>query len=130
MSFIGLTQRECAAGVGVDISSLLDLALNDNVQAVPVSVLRIIRAVCDEAEITQIDLCSRRQCASSSGPRQVAYWLCRKLTHASTGDIGRIFGRDHSTIMHGIKHVDRWIADKDPRGTLALRLKATLEHGR
>lgn len=41
-------------------------------------------------------------------PRQVAMYLARKLTRMSTPDIGRRFGgRDHSTVIHALRAVER-----------------------
>lgn len=40
-----------------------------------------------------------------SFPRQVAMYLCRKHTEETLADIGRVFRRDHSTVMHAIKVV-------------------------
>jgi chromosomal replication initiator protein len=49
-----------------------------------------------------------------SHPRQVAMYLARKLTRMSTPDIGRRFGgRDHSTVLHALKAVEKRAAD-DP----------------
>lgn len=35
--------------------------------------------------------------------RQVAMYLVRKLTNLSLPDIGKEFGRDHSTVIHSLK---------------------------
>ena len=44
-------------------------------------------------------------------PRQVAMYLCKQLTSRSLPEIGRRFGgRDHTTIMHGIRKIDELIA--------------------
>ena len=43
--------------------------------------------------------------------RQVAMYLCRKLTNLSLPDIGREFGRDHSTVLHGLNKIERLMAD-------------------
>lgn len=40
-------------------------------------------------------------------PRQVAMFLAAELTPKSLPDIGRCFCRDHTTIMHAIKAVNR-----------------------
>ena len=55
---------------------------------------------------------AREPCLSH--PRQVAMYLARKLTRMSTPDIGRRFGgRDHSTVIHAIRAVEKRAAD-DP----------------
>ncbi len=38
--------------------------------------------------------------------RQTAMYLCRKLTNLSLPDIGKEFGRDHSTVLHSIRKVE------------------------
>ena len=48
-------------------------------------------------------------------PRQVAMYLCKKLTHASLPEIGRSFGgKHHSTVIHSIKKVEEHAARRTP----------------
>jgi chromosomal replication initiator protein len=44
-------------------------------------------------------------------------FLSRELTEASTPEIGRRFGgRDHSTVLHGVRKVERQLKDgHDPQ---------------
>ncbi|OGS36988.1 MAG: hypothetical protein A2293_02080 [Elusimicrobia bacterium RIFOXYB2_FULL_49_7] len=42
-------------------------------------------------------------------PRQIAMYLSRKLTASSLKSIGKIFTKDHSTIIHGSKAAERMI---------------------
>ena len=46
-------------------------------------------------------------------PRQVAQYLIRELTEHSLPEIGQFFGRDHSTVMHGINKITEQMG-KDP----------------
>lgn len=47
--------------------------------------------------------------------RQIAMYLIRKMTNLSLPDIGREFGRDHSTVIHSIRKVENALADsKNP----------------
>jgi chromosomal replication initiator protein len=40
-------------------------------------------------------------------PRQIAMYLSKQLTDRSLPDIGRRFGgRDHTTIMHGVRKIE------------------------
>lgn len=41
-------------------------------------------------------------------PRQAAYWLLSDLLKFSSGNIGRCFNRDHTTILHGISAARRF----------------------
>ena len=44
--------------------------------------------------------------------RQVAMYLIRKLTTLSLPDIGREFGKDHSTVIHSINKVEKMLNDR------------------
>ena len=48
--------------------------------------------------------------------RQVAMYLIRQLTNLSLPEIGREFGRDHSTVIHSIRKVEMSL--KDPSSPL------------
>jgi chromosomal replication initiation ATPase DnaA len=55
-------------------------------------------------------------------PRQAAMYLCRALTKASLPDIGNRFGgRDHTTVIHALKAVEKR-ADADPLFGLELEV--------
>jgi chromosomal replication initiator protein len=45
-------------------------------------------------------------------PRQVAMYLARRYTPASLADIGRAFGRDHTSVMYAIDVVERRIVER------------------
>jgi chromosomal replication initiator protein len=54
------------------------------------------------------DLVSRRRCRSALVPRQVGMYLARQLTPLSLHQIGAYFGgRDHSTVLHACRKVER-----------------------
>ena len=54
------------------------------------------------------DLLSKRRHKSITVPRQVGMWLSRKHTRFSLEEIGGYFGgRDHTTVMHAIKSIDK-----------------------
>ena len=66
------------------------------------------------AEFFQVELTeirgARRQ-RSILYPRQVAMFLCRRLTEASLPEIGRAFGgRDHTTVLHAVGKIEQEIA--------------------
>jgi hypothetical protein len=67
----------------------------------------IIRAVCKHFSVTRIDLLSARRTRRITGPRQVGYYLAKKLTKHSLPEIARRFGnRDHTSALHGIRKIE------------------------
>ena len=73
---------------------------------------RIQRAVCEVFSLTPTDMVSKRRARVIARPRQVAMYLCKKLTKRSLPDIGRRFGgRDHTTVMHAVKRIDQLRAE-------------------
>ena len=54
------------------------------------------------------DLLSKRRHKSIALPRQICMWLARRHTRYSLQEIGGYFGgRDHTTVMHAQRTVDR-----------------------
>lgn len=68
---------------------------------------------------------SREQVRQFARPRQVAMALSRRLTDHSTVTIGRIFNRDHSTIITGAQAAERRCGANDETKTAMRRI--TLE---
>jgi len=53
------------------------------------------------------DLKAKKKTAGYVLPRQIAIYLCRRLTNSSLLEIGEKFGgKDHSTVLHSIKKVE------------------------
>ncbi len=57
----------------------------------------------------------------TSEARQVAMYLIRKLTNLSFPDIGKEFGKDHTTVIYAVKKVETALKKED--GTLADNIK-------
>jgi hypothetical protein len=71
----------------------------------------ILRAVCREFDITKVELLSDRRSADVVRPRHIAFSLCKHLTTCSLPEIGRRFGgRDHSTVLHGVRKLACFLA--------------------
>lgn len=65
----------------------------------------ISELVSSQFKVSLDDLRSRSRKRTIAFPRQVAMYLCRKHTEETLADIGRVFKRDHSTVMHAIKTI-------------------------
>ena len=72
-----------------------------------VTVEEIQRKVAEHYNIRMSDMIGPKRQRSIARPRQVAMWLSKDLTTRSLPDIGRRFGgRDHTTVMHGVRKID------------------------
>ena len=82
------------------------LASSKYMSGMRLTVDKIQRAVAEEFKITMDDMASKRRARAVARPRQVAMYLCKKMTKRSLPDIGRRFGgRDHTTVMHAVKRI-------------------------
>ena len=73
----------------------------------PTDIEDIIEVVCTYFEIKRADLLGSSRLKKYSSPRHIAQFLSRKLTTLSYPDIAQKFGgRDHSSILHGVKKVE------------------------
>ena len=78
------------------------------------SCMSIQYLVADHFGIDPREMSSSRRLRAAARARQVAMYLIRRHTGASLPDIGRrMGGRDHTTVMHGIRRVEELIAS-DP----------------
>jgi len=72
-----------------------------------ITVEEIQRKVSEHYNIRLSDMIGPKRLRSYARPRQVAMYLCKQLTSRSLPEIGRRFGgRDHTTVMHGVKRIE------------------------
>ena len=72
-----------------------------------ISIEEIQRKVAEHYNIRLSDLIGPKRVRNFARPRQVAMYLCKQLTARSLPEIGRRFGgRDHTTVMHGVKRIE------------------------
>ncbi len=75
---------------------------------------QIQKAVAKYFNVKLSDLLSNKKMRVMSFPRQIAMYLCRKLTDYSFPEIGSKFGgKDHSTVIHAVKKIENKIQE-DP----------------
>lgn len=72
---------------------------------------RIQRAVASHFDISVEAITGGQRSKHIVLARQVGYYLVRRLTVKSTHEIGRRFKRDHSTIKHGVKKIERMLGN-------------------
>ena len=73
----------------------------------------IISQVCKFYSVDEVALRGNQKSKGIAEPRQVAMYLVRKLINLSFPDIGKEFGKDHSTVMYNIKKVEVALKDGD-----------------
>jgi chromosomal replication initiator protein len=89
----------------------LDLAKQVLQQSIPedgqeYTVEMILTAVCKHFNIKTKELKGISRANSSSLPRQIAMYLIRCYTQLNHREVGAIFGKDHSTVIHAIKKIE------------------------
>ena len=72
-----------------------------------ITVEEIQRKVAEHYNVRLSDLIGPKRVRTIARPRQIAMYLSKQLTSRSLPEIGRRFGgRDHTTIMHGIRKIE------------------------
>ncbi|MBX7173675.1 MAG: chromosomal replication initiator protein DnaA [Pyrinomonadaceae bacterium] len=96
---------------GVPISKMLaqDAIRNivDSDQPEGITMDRIAKLVSSHYKLTVEELKSKNNSRQIAVPRQVAMYLCKRLTKHSFPEIGREFGgKHHTTVMHSVEKID------------------------
>ncbi len=73
---------------------------------------RIARTVASHYQMTVEELKSKSNSRAITVPRQVAMYLCKRLTRHSFPEIGREFGgKHHTTVMHSVEKIETLTRD-------------------
>ena len=72
----------------------------------------IIKTIAKHYGIFSEDILGKSQTKECSLPRQIAMFFCREKLHLPYKKIGKLFDRDHSTVMSSIKYIQN---QKDKR---------------
>jgi len=88
----------------------------------------IQRKVAEHYNIRLADMMGPKRSRNVARPRQIAMYLSKQLTSRSLPEIGRRFGgRDHTTIMHGVRKIEELIIDDSAMSEDIAVLKRMLE---
>ena len=78
-----------------------------------ITVDKIQNVVSNYFNISLQDMLSQRRSRPLARPRQIAMYLAKKMTTRSLPEIGRRFAnRDHTTVIHAVKTINR-LSDQD-----------------
>ena len=84
----------------------------------------IIEVVTEHFNISMDQMISKSRSSNIATPRQIAMYLCKNMTDSSLDVIGSFLGgRDHSTIIHGIKKITEEYESNDNIRTLIDTIK-------
>ena len=80
--------------------------------------------------IDKDDLASNKRSNEIAFPRQIAMYLCREVANMSYPKIGEDFGnRDHSTVMHACKKIEKEVKDKSNTRLIVESVKNIIING-
>jgi chromosomal replication initiator protein len=72
-----------------------------------ITILQIQKAVATSQRMTVEELISKSNARRFSLPRQIAMYLCKRLTKHSYPEIGRAFGgKHHTTVIHSVGKIE------------------------
>ncbi|HKX84266.1 MAG TPA: chromosomal replication initiator protein DnaA [Pyrinomonadaceae bacterium] len=96
---------------GVPISKMLAQDAMKNIidaeRPEGLTIERIARTVASHYRMTVEELKSKNNSRAVAVPRQVAMYLCKRLTKSSFPEIGREFGgKHHTTVMHSVEKIE------------------------
>ena len=73
-----------------------------------ITIEKIITHICNYYNLQTEDLIGKKRPKNIALPRQIAMYLCRKMTDASLPKIGLSFGgRDHTTVIHAYEKIEK-----------------------
>jgi len=94
------------------------------------STKKVLRAVAEHFAVEQSDLLGRKRVQEIVYPRQIMMYLLRYLLGHSQSQIGdELGGKDHTTVMHGVRKIEKLLkSDHQVERDLA-DIKQLLENG-
>ncbi len=80
----------------------------------PLTVDNIMKVVSEYLNIRLSDMKAKKRTKEVSHARQIAMYICKKLTNLSLSEIGRNFGgKDHATVIYACKQVEDKIKEDE-----------------
>jgi len=109
LAFSSLTGRPLSVDLARE--TLKDIVGTEESRPIPSEILKVVAA---HYGLRVSDMKAKSNAKPIAFPRQVAMYLCRRLTGMSYPEIGRLFNdKHHSTVMHSVEKIER-LVDDDP----------------
>lgn len=80
-------------------------------EQIVLSPARVITSSAAMFGVNEMDLLGRSQAMPLVMYRQITFLILRRICHLSYPAIGLLFGRDHTTIMHGVRKAEQILSD-------------------
>jgi chromosomal replication initiator protein len=128
----GALNRIVAHATLMDAPVTLDAVqrlLHDMLSSGPktVSTGDVQKKVADYFSVSLADMLSNNRSRSVVLPRQIAMYLCKKMTTRSLSEISRRFNKkDHTTVLHAVKRIEQLTAEDSDVRTDVERLELAL----
>lgn len=90
----------------------IEVLLSDLLKKETATPEAIIAAVAAHFDIKNSDLLGKSQTRACAFPRQIAMYLCRERLNLPLQKIGKLFGRDHSTVITSVEQIKKGIQEK------------------
>src|ERR1044072_1015529 len=74
---------------------------------------QIIETIANYFEVSEVDVRGKKSYRKYAYPRHVCVYFMKNYAFIPYAQIGRIFGRDHTTAIHSMETVNSWIATND-----------------
>lgn len=89
------------------------MAIPDVAQARAVTPARIIQLVSETTGVHFKSMAAKDRHRNLVDARIIAMWLIRNMTRHSLLEIGRMFNRDHTTVIHSLRTLEN-LMETDP----------------
>jgi|LSQX01.3.fsa_nt_gb chromosomal replication initiator protein len=110
IAFSALVEKEISQELADE--ALKDFMSDNKAKIITYKVIQ--DAVSSYFDVKTEDLKSKKRTKNISYPRQIAMYLCRKITDLSLPKIGDAFGgKDHTTVLHAVNKISKELEESD-----------------
>lgn len=126
IAYTELVQKKITVEIAQNL--LRDMFFSPRTESMNVE--NIIKIVANYYNVSFTDLKGQKRNKNIALPRQIAMYICRKLTEYSTTEIGVEFGgKDHTTVMHSCQKIEEKIlADPTFDSTIQLLIRSVKDY--
>jgi chromosomal replication initiator protein len=127
---IGLSTRVTLLNQEININIATDVLKNLVQEPTEITINNIKDIICYHFQINCDDLTSRSKKKNISTARQIAMYFSRKYTKESLESIGFEFNRDHATVLHSVKQINKQIIESSKVKLVVEHIKKEIEKKR